>query len=158
VTRISSKWITYYKWIFPALWFGILAVSVGTAMATAKGSEDPMTFVVPIVMAVFGFFLMKMLIWDLVDEVYDCGDALLVRRRGIEERVSLSNIINVSVSSNQNPLRITLRLDKPSRNWGTEFAFSPVYPGFRLNPFARSKVADDLIVRVDRARRSVRPD
>lgn len=28
-------------------------------------------------MAVFGLFLMRKLVWDLIDEVHDCGDSLL---------------------------------------------------------------------------------
>ena len=46
-------------------------------------------------MAVFGFPLMKKLVWDPADEVYDCGDSLLVRKGGEEEGVPLSNIITV---------------------------------------------------------------
>jgi hypothetical protein len=36
--------------------------------------KDVMFFVGPVLMAAFGFFLMKNLVWNLVDEVYDCGD------------------------------------------------------------------------------------
>jgi hypothetical protein len=86
-----------------------------------------------------------------VDEVYDCGDSLLIRNRGKEERINLSNIINVNVSSNTNPRRITLRLDKPGR-LGNEIAFSPESRGFNINPFAKNEIGEDLIVRVDRAR------
>jgi hypothetical protein len=86
------------------------------------------------------------------DEVYDCGDELLFRAREKEERVKLPNIINVNESSNQSPSRITLRLDKPSRHFGREIAFCPAAPLFNFNPFSRSAIGEDLIVRVDRAR------
>jgi hypothetical protein len=36
-------------------------------------------------------------------------------------------------------------------NFGTEIAFSSAKP-FSINPFARSEIVEDLIVRVDRAR------
>jgi hypothetical protein len=106
--------------------------------------------VVPLFMAAFGFFLMKKLVWDLVDEVYDCGDFLLIRNRGEEDKVSLSNVMNVNASTHMNPPRITLRLVSPGK-FGTEIPFSPL-TGFTLNPFAKNKVAEDLIVRVDQAR------
>lgn len=109
-----------------------------------------MALVIPLAMAVFGFFLMKKLVWDLVDEVYDCGDALLVKNRDEETLVPLSNIMNVSASVLQNPPRITLRLIKPGA-FGNEIAFAPII-GFRINPFAKNRVAEDLIVRVHNAK------
>jgi hypothetical protein len=36
-----------------------------------------MFVVMPIFMAAFGFFIMKKLVWDLIDEVYDEGATLL---------------------------------------------------------------------------------
>jgi len=97
---------------------------------------------------------MRKLVWDLVDEVYDGGDYLLVRNGGKEDRVALSNIMNVSASTMTNPPRVTLRLSTPGR-FGDEIVFSPIKP-ITLNLFARNKIADDLIVRVDRARRGER--
>ena len=114
-----------------------------------------MFLVVPVAMALFGYVLMKKLIWDLADEVYDCGDFLLVRNRGDEERILLSNVMNVSATTLMNPPRITLRLVNPNK-WGTEVSFSPA-TGFTLNPFARNQVNEDLIERVDRARRTRAP-
>ena len=35
-------------------------------------------------MVAFGYFIMKRLIFDLVDEVVDAGDALMIRNRGQE--------------------------------------------------------------------------
>jgi hypothetical protein len=58
--------------------------------------------------------------------------------------------MNVSASTNMNPPRITLRLVQPGK-FGSELAFSPTM-SFTLNPFAKSGVAEDLIVRVDKAR------
>jgi hypothetical protein len=65
-----------------------------------------------------------------------------------------SNIMNVSMSTSLNPPRLSLRLVRP-RQLGPEIVFSPVRP-FSLNPFARNPIAEDLMVRVDRAR-SKRP-
>ncbi len=150
MTQISSKYLFFTKKGFPLLWFGFLGFFVVDAVANGAFEKDPMFLVVPCLMAVFGFFLMKKLVWDLADEVYDGGDFLLVKNRGEEDRVLLSNIMNVSASTNMNPPRITLRLVNPGR-FGTEISFSPASP-FTLNPFAKNQVAEDLIVRVDKAR------
>jgi hypothetical protein len=93
---------------------------------------------------------MKKLVWDLMDEVHDCGDSLLIRNGSEEEIIPLSNIMNVSASTNTNPPRITLRLVRPGR-FGTDVAFSP-QSRMSFNPFAKNLVAEDLIVRVDQAR------
>ena len=152
MTKISSRYLFLSKKLFPAVWFGFLAFFVVTGFQSGAIAENPLALIAPCLMAAFGFVLMKKLIWDLVDEVYDCGDHLLVRNNGEEDRVSLSNVINVSVSTYLNPPRIALRLRTASK-FGTEIAFSPASP-FTLNPFARNQIGEDLIVRVDNARSS----
>lgn len=150
VKRISSTWTFFYKKVFPLLWFGFLAFFVVSTILLGAMNADPTFLIGPVLMAVFGFFLMKKLVWDLVDEVYDCGDFLLVKNRREEDRVALSNIMNVNLSTFVNPPRITLRLVNPSK-FGQEISFSPI-TGFSLNPFAKNQVAEDMIVRVDQAR------
>ncbi|MDB5922568.1 MAG: hypothetical protein JWN13_1504 [Betaproteobacteria bacterium] len=150
MTKISSGLTFFNKKVFPALWFGFLAFFLVTATLAGIVEKAPVSVVIPVFMAVIGFFVMKKLVWNLADEVYDCGDFLLVRNRGEEDRVPLSNVMNVNASTYVNPPRITLKLVTPGR-FGNEVAFSPI-AGFRLNPFAKNKIAEDLIVRVDRAR------
>ena len=149
----GTAWIT--KKIFPAFWFGVVAVFLFVPFLSGSALVSPFSVLpfvlMPLAMAGFGFLVMKNLVWDLADDVRDGGDYLLVRRGSEEERIELSDIINVSASMFMNPPRITLRLAQPGR-FGEEIAFSPK-TGVRLNPFARSEIADDLIVRVDRARR-----
>jgi hypothetical protein len=101
-------------------------------------------------MAGFGFFLFKGLVWGLMDEVYDCGDHLLIRNRGEEDSVRLADVVNVSSTSFVNPPRITLRLAVSSK-FGTDVSFSPPRPLF-YNPFAANPIAEDLMMRVDKAR------
>jgi hypothetical protein len=150
--RISSGQTFFYKKIFPLLWFGFLVVFVAVALSTGERLEERWPFVVvPILMVVLGIPLMKKLLWDLADEVQDGGNFLLIRKGSDEERVPLSNIMNVSASTNMNPPRVTLRLVKPGK-FGSEVSFSPP-SRFSLSPFARHPIVDDLIVRVDRARR-----
>lgn len=149
MTKISKNQF-FMKKAFPAFWFGLLVFFCFIGVSTGAYKKDFMFLVVPAFMAVFGYFIMKKLVWDLADEVYDCGDHLLVRKGNDEERVPLSNIMNVSASVLVNPPRISLRLATPGK-FGDEVSFSPVRP-FTLNPFARNPVAEDLIVRVDKAR------
>jgi hypothetical protein len=150
VTKISSSLTWFNKRVFPLLWFGFLAFFVVVTTVAGAAKKEPFFLVVPIFMSVIGFIVMKKLVWDLVDEVYDGGDFLLVRNRGDEATIPLSGIMNVSASTNQNPPRITLRLVEPSK-FGQEIAFSPI-TGFTLNPFAKNRIAEELIVRVDQAR------
>ena len=96
----------------------------------------------------FGYFVMKKLVFDLVDEVWDDGEALLIKNRGQEERVALRDIKNVSYSTVINPPRVTLSVRQPT-TFGDQIAFvAPV----RLVPFSTSPIIADLIERVDQAR------
>ncbi len=148
--KISSASTFMSKRVLPVLWFGFLVYFVARAMRTGAAQKDPLLIVVPVVMAVFGYLLMKKLLWNLVDEVYDGGDFLLIKNRGEEERVALSDIMNVSVSTSPNPSRITLRLVSPGK-FGKEITFAPA-AGSAGNPFKKNQVAEDLIARVDQAR------
>jgi len=108
-----------------------------------------MAFITPAVLAVFGYVIMRKFVFDLVDEVWDAGDELVVRNRNQEERIPLSDVINVSYAPFQNPPRVTLTLRRPCR-FGKEVAFSaPI----SLNPFSRSPIVDELIERIDAERR-----
>jgi len=132
--RISSRSSVLYKRVFPTLWFGFLAfIGLSTYLGGAI-QRNPLVVIVPCVMAVFGYFIMKKLLWDLVDEVLDGGDFLVVRNRNQEDRIPLSNIMNVSATTLVNPPRITLRLIAPGK-FGSEIAFSPATP-FSFNLFA----------------------
>ena len=151
MTRISSGRARFLKRALPVFWFGCIGVVLLAVVASGAATRAPFAVVVPIVMAGFGYVLMRLTLLDLADEVYDCGDHLLVRMRGEQDLVPLGNVMNVSASTLVNPPRITLRLVTPGR-FGDEISFAPLTP-FSLNPFRRNRIADDLIVRVDRARR-----
>jgi hypothetical protein len=148
--RISSRTTFFNKRIFPAIWIGFLILMAGLPFVFGQNrSAPPLSFVVmPAIMAVVGIFIMRKLVFDLVDEVWDDGDALLVKNRSEEERIPLSDIKNVSYSPYMNPPRVTLSLRQPSR-FGEQVTFAaPI----RLVPFATSPVINELIERVDAAR------
>jgi len=109
--RLSSTMTTFHKKGFPALWFGFMGFFVTVAITSGVVVKGGVMFlIVPCVLAVFGYFMMKKLVWDLVDEVYDGGDFLVIRNRGRETHVPLTDIMNVSSSMSVNPPRITLKL------------------------------------------------
>lgn len=108
--------------------------------------------VVVLVTAVFmvlvGYILMKHLVFDLVDEVYDEGTSLLFKNNGKSVRVNLTDIKNVSYTVLINPPRVTLSL-RCKTEFGDEITFSPPSS---LIPFKRNKDILELIDRIDRAR------
>jgi hypothetical protein len=147
--RISSKRTFYLKRILP-VFLVVVAFAPFLIVYLQTGKFEPGTIAPAALIAIILAAVYPKLIWTLADEVYDGGDYLLVKRGRIEERIALSDIMNVNSSVMVNPPRITLRLARPSK-LGDEVAFSPVRP-MTLNPFARNPIADDLIVRVDAAR------
>jgi len=152
VKVISSGQTFFIKKIFPVVWLGFIAVFFVTGLISGGIKQDPVFLIMPLIMIAFGALLFKHLVWDLADEVKDAGDYLIVRKGGIEERISLQDIMNISMSTATNPPRLSLRLRKVCK-FGDEVVFSPAR-NFSFNPFAKNAIAEDLIVRVDRARAS----
>ena len=154
-TRISSRNTFFVKRVFPILWFGFIALFLSAGLIGASRATRPVplpVFVMPAIMAAFGWLLMRRLIFDLADEVCDEGDALRVRFGDNEERIALANIINVSYAGLTNPQRVTLTLREAGR-FGKEVSFCPLTP--LLGPLLRttSPIVTDLIARADAARR-----
>ena len=148
--RISSRFTFVSKWVFPVAWFGFLLFFIGDTLADGTINEDPVFLLAPVFMVIVGFFIMKFLVWDLADAVYDHGTYLVVRRNGKEAQIQLSNGMNVSATSFVNPPRVTLRLVEPSQ-LGLSVSFSPK-SSFSLNPFAKNAVTESLIERAFAAR------
>ena len=132
------------------IWFGFLAFfAITPFLGHPSGNTLPLPFfIVLIAMGVFGYLLLKKLVFDLADEVSDAGDFLVVRFGNVEDRIALANIINVSYSVMINPPRVTLTLRQPSR-FGKEVSFSPPVNWI---PFSKSLIITELIERIDAAR------
>jgi hypothetical protein len=152
--RISSKRTLFYKRIFPVLWFGILAISVlAASLPTRRAHVEAIPMlIVPVAMAVVGYVLFRRLLFDLVDEVWDDGDTLIVKNAGVEERVPLKSIINIGYSLLTNPERVTLTL-RDAGPFGKEITFMPLPRTFSFRWPSRNPIIDELIERVDQARR-----
>ena len=85
--KISSGQTFLLKRLFPTIWFGFFACSLAIGIVSGAAAKVPFMLVVPLAMGAFGYVLFKNLLWDLADEVYDCGDSLLIRMGGQEDRV-----------------------------------------------------------------------
>ncbi|MGH8121908.1 MAG: hypothetical protein ACREPT_03970 [Rudaea sp.] len=148
------------KRVFPIVWLGLVAIGLvvgGVGISSRAGAHNhapPFVFLLgPLIMLLVGVVVFRKLLWNLADSVDDGRDYLLVRRGSIEQRVALTDVLNVSMTQFVNPPRLTLRLRKPGP-LGDEVAFIPKSSGFRLNPFRRNEIAESLIRRVDQARNS----
>ena len=151
--KISSRSTFFSKKVFPVIWFGFLVFFIIIALAgmAAKSEIIAPLLIMPVFMAIFGYVIMKKLVFDLADEVWDTGDALLVKNKNAEELIPLTNIINVSYSVMVNPPRVTLTLRQPCR-FGKEVSF---LPPVRFMPFSKSPIIADLIERIDAKRRQL---
>ena len=111
--------------------------------------------IIPVLISIVGYVLFRTLLFHLVDEVWDDGDALVVKSAGVEERVPLSNIINIGYSVLTNPERVTLTL-RAVGPLGKEITFAPVRRPFSFRWMSRNPIIGELIERVDQARRRAR--
>ncbi len=154
--RISSRSTFFLKRLLPLVWLGILGLAVIAAAGAsrASGHAAPLVLLLgaPLIVALFVYLLLRRLVIDLADEVYDEGDALRVRCKDEEERIPLQNIMNISFAGITNPPRATLTLREPCR-FGREVTFAPVQPLFGPLLRTRNAIVTDLIERVDAARR-----
>ncbi len=146
--RISGSTF-YFKKLFPTFWFGFLGLFLIASFLASEGNGEAIPFlIVPVVMAVIGYFLFKRLVWDLADEVYDHGDSLEFRKGGKIQRVNLTDIINIDYAGMRSPERVVIhtRSEGPI---GRELAFCPP---IRFFTFSKSPLVLELIERVDAAR------
>src|SRR3979411_2829790 len=123
--RISSRSTFVYKGIFPLLLFGIVSLFIAFVILgpLRSGQSPPLpVLIVRGLAAAFIYFVMKKLIFDLVDEVLDAGDALIVRNRGQEDRIAFSDIVDVNYTPRVSPPRVTLSLRRASV-FGAEVTF-----------------------------------
>ena len=148
--RISSRWTGFTKWVLPGLWVGLALFFIVGAAIDGVWQKDPLFVLAPLFMIVAGIVMFRVYLWNLADSVDDHGTYLVARRRGVEVRVALDNVMNVSYSSFSNPKLVTLRLVQPCA-LGKEIAFIPK-TSFTFNPFAKIEIAEALMERAFAAR------
>jgi hypothetical protein len=134
----------WYRRVFPVFWFGFLVLWTMFAMLLSGRDRPPLVVLfVPAFMALFGYFLMRRLVFPLADEVFLDEDEVIVRKNGKEIRFGVRQIMNVDSSMMTSPECITLTLREPSE-LGREIAFSPKY---RFHLFSRHPIAEELIAK-----------
>lgn len=157
---ISASFQTLFvKRVLPVVWLGAVGMMVAVSLGIV-GKAPPLqrgdallATLPPLAFAVVGFFLFRKLYAPLADEVRDAGDALLVRRGAQTRRVPIGQIINVNYGTASGEARIVLRLAVADAD-GDEIAFiSSGRRTFSITKPTRDPVAEDLIARVDAARR-----
>ena len=99
-------------------------------------------------MSFMGFMLLKKMVWDLADEVYDNGDSLVFRKGRIEQIVRLKDIINIDYTHMGSPERVVVHT-REKGTIGNELAFSVP---MRLNFFKKDPYVRELIDRVDKSK------
>ncbi|MGA9852114.1 MAG: hypothetical protein WBR15_04220 [Gammaproteobacteria bacterium] len=153
--RISSRQTFFIKRVLPVIWFGLLVVITVAVVFVMIHAHKYHVLAFVLIWSMFmmgvGYFVMKKLVFDLVDEVWDFGSELLVKNGGEEAHIPLANIANVGYAGYINPPRVTLTLRQPCR-FGKEVTFFP--KGISFSPFPKNRIARELIERVDALRTS----
>ncbi len=153
--RISSGSNAFYKRMLPLIWCGIVLVTaiVFWSIRRADPRVPALIYLAPLIMAVVFYTVGRMLLSDLVDEVWDNGQELIVVNEGHVEHVALSNIMNINYSGYTNPKKVTLNLRHAGR-WGSRFSFIPPRNTIRLLSLGTNEMVEELIERVDKARQA----
>jgi hypothetical protein len=96
--RLSSNATFFYKRILLPIWLGFLLIFIAVLLfaALTSGRLPSLPLLIGAPASVLAYFIMRMLVSDLVDEVLDAGDALIVRNGDQEERIALSEIVNIN--------------------------------------------------------------
>lgn len=154
MTRLSSRSTSFTKRVFPVAWFGVIAYFLAYSLSgtAPRGGVRALLLFGPILIAALGYLAMRRFIFSLADEVWDAGGEIVVKNQGRESRIPLGDIVSVRYSVATRPQRVTLGLRRPGP-FGTEITFAAPTSWI---PFARSPVIEDLISRVDAARRQAR--
>jgi hypothetical protein len=152
--RISARFETFwFKRVMPLFMFGAL-ILLFVLLVTKPPPDLPPWFGIPFTLFgfVIAYYAMKELVFDLVDDVLDVGDALIIKNSNFfgnnrqEERIALTDIVEVSYSL---PQYVTLVLRRQSV-FGARIKF--VYPR-RFLPFLRNREIDALVERVNALKR-----
>ncbi|MBK1881788.1 hypothetical protein JIN85_05145 [Luteolibacter pohnpeiensis] len=139
--RLSSGPTFLGKRVFPA----IMGCVAGMMAILISSQEIDIPFFLAIVIGLFAGFLMTIismrLLTEYMDEVFDAGDHLVIRNRGITEEIDLRDIRNVD-SPLMQPSVIWLHLRRDS-SFGRSIKFfqSPSHSGY-------SKLVDSLNRRI----------
>ena len=111
-------------------------------VASIQDGEASATILFPVVMAIFGYVVMRVFVFDLADDVWLEDETLLVVTGKERERISLLDVTGVRDCAFVNPHRIILNIRPISEGKKSRMiSFSPP----RDSPFRyRSRIASEL--------------
>jgi len=150
MTKISGATF-FYKKLFPTFVFGFFIFCITlTIVHDGITSDNSVGLAAIVAMMVYVFFFFKKLAWDMVDEVFDCGDSLIYRSNGNETRVMLSDIIRIDCAHCHSPERVKIIAHSTT---GTEVEFAFCLIGrIMLNSRDKNPVVLELMERVEQAK------
>ncbi|KRB08878.1 hypothetical protein ASD86_06220 [Lysobacter sp. Root690] len=143
--RISAGMMAIYKWVLPLSSLLLFAMIAWLWHGSSAPMVPWMDWLIPVA-AVAAFAAQIATTWNLADEVVDHGDNLRVRRRGVEETVTIADIEKVSAEYAIRPIRVSLLLRKPGA-FGRRIVFVP-RPNSAFGTYGESRVAADLSRRI----------
>ncbi len=139
----------FHKRVFPKLWLGLAAAGLIAAIIIGRNNLPLGSFIAAgtIPLGVFGYAVLKHLVSDVVDEVWDCGNEFVIRNQDIEERIEITDLVTAKYISG-NPQRISLILRRSSV-FGMEIIFWPRAEWF---PVGAPRIVYELITRIAAAK------
>lgn len=145
----------FWKRIFPGVWFGAVLLGMVAVWSMGNWPAAILSLVGGLILATAGWYSMKGMLWELADEVWDDGDALVVRKGQQQERILLSDVGLLDYDVGKfferrygSPTRVWLRARYFPRE-RPDITFLPIADEWfwRLHPALR-----DVIRRVEAAR------
>ena len=103
----------------------------------------------PFFIGIIGYLLIKRLVLDLADEVWDDGGALLVKKGGESLRINFTDIKKVDYSYFTNQPRVTLRLNN-NTIFGDTLSFMPPT---NFLPYIKNRDIVELVDRIENLRK-----
>lgn len=147
--RISSDITRLHKTLFPVLIIGVSIAVLVILVADMINKKEVNIFAIGFMLlaGVYAFSESKKRMTGLVDEVWDDGDAVIIKNGNREARVVLSNIRKVRYGGIGNAHFVTLQLHEAC-SLGQEISFVPPR---KFLQFTRNPAVSDLISRIKKA-------
>jgi len=117
---LSSPWTPLIK-VMPALLWGVFLAMAVSGVVTHHPERGLRIFVLLLITPIMGVWLWRN--WAVLDRVEITGRDLYLRRRGVEQRVALVDVMNVTVGPINLPTFVRVRLRKEGP-FGDEVRFA----------------------------------
>lgn len=147
--KISGQMVLIKK-IFPGFVLSFFGIAIALGLSSGITKENGVGLLVLIGFSIYTLLIFKRMLWDLADEVLDCGDSLIFRESGTKTKVMLSDITHVEYHYGYSPERVTVFVNASSGN-KYEFVFCPKGE-WRFSRRDKNPLVLDLIVRIEQSK------